>query len=59
MCDTFLEMLTKDFEKDHLHLMLEDKEFGHGAKMILLKDDGYTVKPIRRMTNHHDNNIRK
>jgi hypothetical protein len=39
--------------------MLEDKEFGYGAKMILLKDDRYTVKPIRRITNHHDSNIRK
>ena len=39
--------------------MLENKEFGYRAKIILLKDDGYTVKPIRRMMNHYDNNIRK
>lgn len=25
----------------------------------MLKDDGYTVQQIRRITNHHDNNIRK
>jgi hypothetical protein len=30
------------------------------AKVILLKDDGYTVPEIRWMvTNHHDVNIRK
>ena len=27
--------------------------------MILLRDEGYTVPKIRRITNHHDNNIRK
>ena len=27
--------------------------------MILLIDDGYTVPEIRKITNHHDNNIRK
>ena len=56
--DTFLRMLTGD-EKNLLHLMLEDKESGYRAKIILLKDDGYTVPQIRKMTNHHDNNIRK
>jgi transposase len=39
--------------------MLEDTEAGYKAKIILLKDDGYIVKQIRKMTNHHDNNIRK
>ena len=39
--------------------MLEDKESGHRAKIILLKDEGYTVPEIRKITNHHDNNIRK
>ena len=29
------------------------------AKIILLKDDGYTVPEIRKATNHHDSNIRK
>ena len=25
----------------------------------MLKDEGYTVPQIRKITNHHDNNIRK
>ena len=51
-------MLTDD-EKNRLHLMLEDKESGYRAKIILLKDEGHAVPEIRKMTNHHDNNIRK
>jgi len=51
-------MLT-DNEKNLLHLMLEDAESGYRAKIILLKDEGYTVPEIRRVINHHDNNIRK
>jgi len=39
--------------------MLEDTETGYRAKIILLKDDGYTVPEIRRATNRHDSNIRK
>src|SRR4051812_45529411 len=39
--------------------MLEDKDSGYRAKIILLKDEGYTVPQIRKITNHHDNNIRK
>ena len=58
MRDTFLRMLTND-EKNLLHLMLEDTESGYRAKIILLKDEGYTVPEIRKITNHHDNNIRK
>ena len=58
MRDTFLRMLTID-EKNYLHLMLEDTEAGYRAKIILLKDEGYTVPQIRKITNHHDNNIRK
>ena len=58
MRDTFLRMLTND-EKNILHIMLEDIEAGYRAKIILLKDDGYTVPQIRKMTNHHDHNIRK
>jgi transposase len=56
--DTFLKILTID-EKNILHLMLEDKDSGYRAKIILLKDEGYTVPQIRKITNHHDNNIRK
>ena len=48
-----------DDEKNLLHLMLEDKESGYKAKIILLKDEWYTVPPIRKITNHHDHNIRK
>jgi transposase len=58
MRDTLLRMLT-DNEKNLLHLMLEDAESGYRAKIILLKDEGYTVPEIRRVINHHDNNIRK
>ena len=58
MRDTFLRMLT-DVEKNHLHLMLEDNEAGYRAKIILLKDEGYIVPQIRKITNHHDHNIRK
>jgi transposase len=58
MRDTFLRMLT-DKEKNFLHLILEDKESGYRAKIILLKDEGYTVPEIRKIINHHDNNIRK
>lgn len=58
MRDTFLRILT-DGEKNILHLMLEDEEYGYRVKIILLKDEGYTVPQIRKITNHHDNNIRK
>ena len=40
-------------------MLEEDKESGYRAKVILLKDDGYTVPEIRRAINHHDGNIRK
>ncbi len=60
MRDTFLIRMLTDKEKDILYqLMLGDKESGYRAKIILLKDDGYTVPEIRRLTNHHDSNIRK
>ncbi|MGN6346339.1 MAG: helix-turn-helix domain-containing protein [Candidatus Nitrosocosmicus sp.] len=58
MRDTFLRILTID-EKNTLHLMLEDVKSEYRAKIILLKDEGYTVSEIRKITNHHDNNIRK
>ena len=37
--------------------MPEDKESGYRAKIILLKDEGHSVPEIRKMTDHHDNNI--
>jgi hypothetical protein len=43
MMDTSIRLLTNDDEKNILHLMLEDEESGYRAKIILLKDDGYTV----------------
>jgi transposase len=46
-------------EKDNFYLLLDDSDSGYRAKIILLKDEGYTVPEIRQMTNHHDNNIRK
>ena len=41
-----------------LHWLLDnDAESGYRARMILLRDEGYTVPEIRKITNHHDNNI--
>ena len=59
MRDTYLRNITAK-ERNTLHLLIEDDpESGYRAKIILLKDDGYTVPEIRKITNHHDNNIRK
>jgi len=47
-------------EINDLHWLLDnDAESGYRARMILLRNEGYTVPEIRRITNHHDNNIRK
>lgn len=50
-----------DEEKNRLYAMIDDdsKGAGYRAKIILLRNEGYTVPEIRRKTNHHDNNIRK
>ncbi|MER5176077.1 MAG: hypothetical protein ABJB76_12285 [Candidatus Nitrosocosmicus sp.] len=45
--------------KNILHQILEDKESRYIAKTILLKDDGHTVQQIRKMIDHHNNNIKK
>ena len=59
MRDTFLRLLSDD-ERNMLYDMMEDdEESSYRAKIILLKDEGYTVPEIRRATNHHDINIRK
>jgi transposase len=61
MRDTFLRSITDD-QRNFLHNMIEwdDEESSYRAKIILLKDEGYTVPEIRKMaTNHHDINIRK
>ena len=58
--DTYLRNITTK-ERNTLHLLVDEdhQESGYRAKIILLKDDGYTVPEIRKITNHHDNNIRK
>jgi transposase len=60
MRDTFLRSITND-ERKTLYDMIEwnDKESNYRAKIILLRDNGYTVAEIRMATNHHDVNIRK
>jgi transposase len=59
MRDTFLRLFSDD-ERNVLYEMIEDdEESSYRAKIILLKDEGYTVPEIRRATNHHDINIRK
>ena len=38
-----------------LHWLLDnDQESGYRARMILFRDQGYTVPEIRKITNHHD-----
>jgi hypothetical protein len=58
--DTFLRSITDD-QRNILYDMIEwDEESSYRAKIILLKDEGYTVPEIRMATtNHHDVNIRK
>ena len=59
MRNTSLRMLT-DEERNILYdMMVDGKEDSYRARIILLKNDGYTVPEIRRATNHHDSNIRK
>ena len=59
----YLRQIKQSRKEIHtLHLLVvddDDRESGYRAKIILLKDDGYAVPEIRRITNHHDNNIRK
>jgi transposase len=64
MRDTLLRLLSDD-ERNMLYDMIDgdddddDDESKYRAKIILLKDEGYTVPQIRMSTNHHDTNIRK
>lgn len=60
MRETFLRLLSGD-ERNMLYDMIQDgnEESTYRAKIILLKDEGYTVPEIRMATNHHDVNIRK
>ena len=61
MRDTFLIRPITDDERNILYNLIDDadKESSYRAKIILLKDEGYTVPEIRVATNHHDTNIRK
>jgi transposase len=60
MRHTFLRFVSDD-DRNVLYEMMEwnDKESSYRAKIILLRDKGYTVPEIRKATNHHDINIRK
>lgn len=60
MRDAFLRAITDD-EKNILYNLIDetDKESNYRARIILLKDEDYTVPEIRMATNHHDTNIRK
>ncbi len=60
MRDINLRLLS-DYERNTLYEMMQEEynEFGYRVKIILLKDERYSVPEIRRMTNHHDINIRK
>ena len=42
-----------------MFLFEDDLGSGYRAKIILLKDDVYSLPHIRKITNHHDNNIIK
>jgi hypothetical protein len=53
MRDTYYLREVTDNEKDNLYWLLDDRESGYRAKIILLKYEGYTVPGIRQMTNHH------
>lgn len=60
MRDTFIRPITDDERNILYDMMDEDKEeSSYRAKIILLRDKGYTVPELRRATNHHDVNIRK
>ncbi len=61
MRDTFLRSITDD-QRNILYDIIQeedDKESSYRAKIILLKEKGYTVPEIRMAINHHDANIRK
>ena len=50
--DTYLRSITEK-ERNTLHLLITEDdpaESGYRAKIILLKDDGYTVPEIRKIT---------
>ena len=58
MRNTFLRIPT-EYKRNFLHLIFEDNEAEYITKIILFKDEGYIVPEIRKITNHHDLNIRK
>ena len=58
MRNVFLSIPT-EYKKNFLHLIFEDNEAEYIPKIILFKDEPYTVPEIRKITNHHDLNIRE
>ena len=59
MRDAFLILFSDDERNMYYEMIEDDKESSYRAKIILLKDGGYTVPEIRMATNHHDINKRK
>ena len=55
----YLREISTEEMNDLYWLLDNDSEADYRARIILLRDEGYTVPEIRRITNHHDNNIRK
>ncbi len=53
--------MISDDERNKLYdrMQDEDEESSYRAKIILLKNEGYTVPEIRMTINHHDVNLRK
>jgi hypothetical protein len=45
-------MLTDEKRNILYNMMVDDKEDGYRAKIILLKDEGYAVPQIRRATKY-------
>ncbi len=60
MRDTFLRLISDD-ERNKLNDLMQDEgnESRYHIKIILLKNEGYTVPEIKMAINHHDVNIRK
>ena len=60
MRDTFLRPIIDD-ERNFLYNMIDqdNEESSYRAKILLLKDEGYTIPEIRVATKRHDTNIRK
>ena len=42
-----------DREKDNLYLLLDDSDSGYRAKIVLLKDEGYTVPELPNIISYN------